>query len=94
MTDTGHLSNNCTLWPDGVPVWLGGSGQEWTHCCRAHDLAYDAGSSKLLADLNLLSCVADSGFPFMGTLMGIAVILLGYPFYKRRASNANKRISP
>ncbi len=54
--------DNCTFWLDGWPTWLGGTGDEWLHCCIEHDYG---GSDWLLSQ-----CVAqEAGF-------GMALIML------------------
>jgi len=56
----------CTSWLDGIPKWMGGTGQEWNHCCIAHDL----GGS----DVELLNCVNEIWFG-MGTVMVVGLLL-------------------
>ena len=71
------MPDYCTLWPEGV----------WAHCCKAHDLAYSLGStSKLQADAELAKCVADTGYPIMGIIMGVGTALGGWFFYKRKGT--------
>lgn len=41
--------NRCTGWLNGWPEFLGGTGQEWLHCCQAHD----AVEKSLLGDIAL-----------------------------------------
>lgn len=67
----------CTLWPEGIPQWLGGSGFEWHHCCVAHDLS----DQSLSAVFQLGKCVAGSGFPIMGVIMVSGLLVLG-PIYR------------
>ncbi len=69
----------CTLWPDGIPTWLGGNGAEWIHCCVAHDLG---GTHTELAQ-----CVAAAGYPRIGMLMfaGLYAFSGLYLLLQRRA---------
>ena len=62
--------NQCTLWPDGWPVWLGGTGREWLHCCIEHD--HGGG------DLELAQCVAGDGGLVMALVM-LAGLTLAWP---------------
>ena len=68
----------CTLWPDGIPPWLGGSGTEWLHCCLAHDLG--------ASNVELFTCVAQAGFPAIAAIMLAGLLTLGpiYRFARRR----------
>ena len=82
----------CTLWPDGIPPEIGGTGQEWLHCCIAHDLGG--------ADTELAQCVAHSlsDSPF-GILLALIMLLgvagppgLAYKLWKRcRKDQTNGR---
>lgn len=66
----------CTGWWDGWPTWLGGSGTEWRHCCKAHDAFYHDTmtlAQKVAADAELWACVGGS----MGMLMWAGVSTLG-----------------
>ena len=65
----------CSMWLDGWPTWLGGTGHEWLPCCQAHDLAPQTVQSAL----ELGQCVARID-PSMGVVMALGVILLG-PLY-------------
>ena len=66
------MSDGCTMWPDGLPVWLGGSGNEWLHCCEAHDLAYET-TVTLQTHVELGQCVAQTpGGLAIGFVMTIA----------------------
>lgn len=66
----------CTFWPDGWPVWLGGTGQEWHHCCVAHDLG--------ASNLDLARCVAETS-PTMAAVMFAGLVVFGpiYLFWRR-----------
>lgn len=66
-------SDGCTLWFQG----------NWRHCCEIHDAEYFEGFDKLQSDLNLMSCVADAGWPLMGLIMFIGVSIFGWFFYPR-----------
>lgn len=68
------IGNGCTLWFDGV----------WRQCCDLHDLAYAAGTDKILADLDLARCVAQTGHGTMGLIMLAGVTFFGWLFYRRR----------
>jgi hypothetical protein len=65
----------CTGWIDGWPTWLGGTGQEWLHCCVAHDQV----DMTFQSALNLGQCVAATS-PVMGLIMTIGVLAFG-PVY-------------
>lgn len=59
----------------------------WSHCCQAHDKAYELQVDKGQADRELYSCVKDSsdtsGIILVAALMFVAVSLLGKRFYKK-----------
>lgn len=71
----------CTLFPEG---W-------WSHCCAAHDAAYDLQLSRLIADTDLLQCVVGSAGSttlagisgLVGGIMYLGVRIFGNYFYKR-----------
>lgn len=76
----------CTLWPDG---W-------WRACCVAHDLAYEAGTNRFDADVELLSCVATSAQGLLGlasigvaALMFVGVRAFGGRFWRRAQSGTH-----
>lgn len=73
--------DGCTLWWD---EWAGTS---WRHCCDVHDLAYEVGLPKIPADLELASCVAQTGYGVMALVMLAGVTLLGWIFHRRRVDN-------
>ena len=71
----------CTLFPD----WIAGT--YIGACCAAHDLAYEAGANRMLADRALMECVGSLGgiaLKFVGFCMGFAVTWVGWIFYRRR----------
>lgn len=62
----------CTSWWDGWPAWLGGTGDEWANCCKAHDefyAGYDGWLGYLGAHWDLAVCVGQSASWAMGGLM-------------------------
>lgn len=70
----------CTLFPEG---W-------WGHCCEAHDVAYAAQVGQLLADTELMLCVATAGGGWLapvsaavGVVMYIGVRTFGRRWYNR-----------
>ena len=63
----------CSLWPDGIPTWLGGTGNEWINCCQTHDHA----PQNLQSAIDLGVCVANQGYAGMGVLMTLGVAVLG-----------------
>jgi hypothetical protein len=65
----------CTFWMNGWPTWLGGSGDEWLHCCQAHDLV----PMSLESTFNLGQCVSEVS-PIMGSIMFLGVFIFG-PIY-------------
>jgi hypothetical protein len=69
--------DGCTLWIDGL------AGVDWRHCCEVHDAAYSALSDKLMADLGLAQCVAQSGAPIMAVVMFCGVTFFGWIWYAR-----------
>lgn len=78
--------NRCTGWLNGWPEFLGGTGQEWLHCCQAHD-----GVEKSLSgDIALGLCVAEVS-PLMGVIMFLGVVLLGPTFIAVRRLLKRKR---
>lgn len=79
----------CTWWPDGVPAWLGGTGDEWLHCCVAHDLS---DLPMLASDIVLARCVADAGHGWMAPVMLAGLVTLGviYRVAARLFRNINR----
>jgi hypothetical protein len=72
------MSDYCTGWWDGWPSWLGGTGQEWMACCKAHDLAYSAGFwSSVRGDFDLARCVTTEGGSAMAAIMLAGVATFG-----------------
>lgn len=72
-------TDGCSLFPNG-PI---GQPDLWLHCCKAHDLDYWQGGTKaqrLLSDLRLQSCVADTGNKKIAVMMFNGVQLGGSPF--------------
>ncbi len=67
----------CTFWPDGISSRLGGTGDEWLHCCVAHDLSTEPW---MQSNIDLFQCVSDAGYSGMATLMLIGVATLGTIF--------------
>jgi hypothetical protein len=62
----------CTNFSEGTR----GSPDRWKHCCLVHDLYFWAGGDKadrLHADLELKSCITQSGSPFIARLMYLGV---------------------
>ena len=62
---------------------LFGKNPPWENCCDAHDQPYARGGSKLdrlMADLNLRSCVAKNGYPVWAFLMYYGVRAGGVPW--------------
>jgi hypothetical protein len=56
----------------------------WRGACVEHDVEYWIGGTKRdrkLADIELLTNVADNGYPIIGFLMYIAVRIGGSPYY-------------
>ncbi|HEV7293111.1 MAG TPA: hypothetical protein VGN79_12400 [Devosia sp.] len=60
--------DGCTLFPDG----------NWRHCCDAHDLAYTLGGDKVLIDLELASCVAQTGNGLAALIMLLGLTAGGW----------------
>ncbi len=70
------MTDHCTAWPDGWPVWLGGTGTEWAHCCKAHDefyAGYDGWLGYWGAHWELAACVGGA----MGALMWAGLATFG-----------------
>lgn len=79
MTNTGldwAPDMHCTGWLDGVPTWLGGTGNEWIDCCRAHDLS----DQSIAAAADLAACVATTGHAVMGVVMMLGLVLFGQTY--------------
>lgn len=80
--------NRCTGWIDGWPSWMGGTGEEWLHCCVAHDIA----AKSVANDIALGQCVAAVS-PAMGVVMAIGVLTLGTLYVAlRRRYSGNRQI--
>jgi hypothetical protein len=67
--------NVCTRWINGWPTWMGGTEDEWLHCCVAHD----AVEKSLEGDLALGRCVAEVS-PTMAGVMVAGVVVIGPAF--------------
>lgn len=66
------MDNRCTLWFDGWPKSLGGTGDEWLHCCQQHDLTYLAAhhfGEYLAAHWELARCVAGVSWGMAGVML-------------------------
>lgn len=72
------MKDNCTFFFEG----------NWSHCCKAHDLAYEIQVPKTEADIALFKCVSDSGYAvpsfLIAALMLTGVTLFGSRFYKKK----------
>lgn len=71
--------DRCTSWWDGWPTWLGGSGDEWRHCCKMHDDFYDVGYpffEYMFAHWELAKCVWQIS-PWMAFVMFIGLVSFG-----------------
>lgn len=82
------------MWPDGWPTWLGGVGNEWAHCCKAHDEFYASqGSLDLLAYLeahwSLATCVASVSWT-MAVAMFTGLCVFGLPYLIHRHNRAGR----
>jgi hypothetical protein len=65
-------SDYCTNFPEGTREFP----HQWKHCCLIHDLYFWAGGDKgdrKQADLELKSCITQSGSPYIARLMYLAV---------------------
>lgn len=70
-------SDGCSYFPDG----------NWRACCLDHDMAYFYGGSaaaKRKADLALMTCVVESGNPYIAFIMFVGVRLFGGPAWPHR----------
>lgn len=62
-------SDGCSSSPDGIPLTK--KSDVWVDCCIRHDTAYWMGGTreeKKKADEDLSSCIADLGYPKLGTM--------------------------
>ena len=70
--------NYCTFFREG----------SWSHCCEAHDVAYETQVDKKQADIDLYSCVKGSSPEaltwIVADLMLAGVSLFGSRFYKEK----------
>ena len=64
----------CTHWPDGIPTWLGGRGNEWLHCCVKHDLS---DLPRLASDVKLFQCVWATGYWPVAVVMFLGLVTIG-----------------
>lgn len=67
----------CSLWFDGVPTVLGGTGKEWRHCCYLHDNAAEMGIAIVPSHVKLASCVAEVS-PLMAGIMFAGLMTFGW----------------
>ena len=82
------MTDYCTSWPDGWPTWLGGTGNEWAHCCKAHDAFYAQQQTMDLfaylgAHWDLATCVASVSWG-MAVAMFAGLATLGLPYIVSR----------
>lgn len=78
---------------DGCTGWLDGW---WRHCCAAHDQQYLDRADKIIADIDLFTCVATSGTVWWQHLLSGAIAvtmfagvsIFGWLFYKSRKNKA------
>ena len=72
----------CTFFPEGLS-----KDTSWSHCCQAHDKAYELQLDKGKADVELYNCVKDSspeGITWIvAALMFVGVAIFGKKFYKK-----------
>lgn len=80
MTNTGP-DMECTFFPNGFPEWMGGTGTEWMGCCQAHDQVPNTISNAFA----LGDCVARTGYPLIGAIMVLGLILFGWIYNALRA---------
>ena len=70
--------NYCTFFFEG----------SWTHCCEAHDKAYELQEPKGQADVDLFNCVREADPTAITWLVALlmlgAVSLFGARFYKKK----------
>lgn len=72
------MIDHCTLWPDRI------GSIDWSHCCAAHDLAYEFSLGKFDSDVALAVCVTEvAGWP-LGVVMFVGVSIGGWLFYRKR----------
>jgi hypothetical protein len=72
--------NQCIGFGDWCSGWFDGT---WGHCCAIHDIMYSLQYDRIPADIALGSCVARNGPWWMGVLMGLAVLAVGYPAWRK-----------
>lgn len=74
-------SDGCSRFPDGIPYY---NEKKWLHCCIEHDVAYWAGGTqedRKKADLELRTCVANTGEDSIAAAMYSGVRLGGYAHF-------------
>jgi hypothetical protein len=77
------MSDGCTGWIDGWPTWMGGTGDEWRHCCATHDEVYASTSNLwdiLVSDFALGWCVAQISIG-MGITMLVGLLTIGAGYF-------------
>ena len=62
------MKDHCTMFFDGC----------WSECCKAHDKAFEVGSSKYKADKSLYNCIREKGHPYMAALALLGVSTFGW----------------
>ncbi|MCC6479995.1 MAG: hypothetical protein IT552_12395 [Sphingomonadaceae bacterium] len=88
------MTDYCTAFPDGWPTWLGGTGSDWAHCCKAHDqfyASYDGWLGYFGAHWDLATCVAQAGFAPIGAVMFAGLSTVGTLFVINRKNRVGRR---
>lgn len=76
----------CSMWLNGWPTWLGGTGNEWLPCCQAHDMV----PMTVQSAVDLGACVARES-PIMGLVMMVGVLVFGPIYLMLKSRQADRR---
>lgn len=75
--------NHCTLFLEGFSTKY-----SWSHCCEAHDRAYEIQVDKSQADIDLFNCVREADPTavtwVVAVLMFVGVSLFGARWYRKK----------
>lgn len=76
----------CTGWFNGWPTWIGGTGDEWKHCCVEHDRAYEANEVTTQVHIELGYCVYEA-VGWLGIFVAVVMVVATIVYWLMRHKN-------